>query len=201
MANKKISELDTASALDGTELLELVQSGVNVKAALADLQSVRVMALIDAFNLPAQADDFTVDIIRVPFDVNDYAAADAMKLEATVQFTPGSASDGTAVLTITASPTEVSATLGNLTPLYPYVFKFEIYVRQTPFGSKTTLHYVGSDNAVSPTVQEITSSNFNIGDSLDGSDLVITARVQTPDTLGDTSLDMIGGTLVRYREI
>lgn len=33
MANKKISELATATALDGTELYEIVQGGVNKKVA------------------------------------------------------------------------------------------------------------------------------------------------------------------------
>lgn len=37
MANKKISELPTASAPDGSELMEVVQGGVNKKLALDDL--------------------------------------------------------------------------------------------------------------------------------------------------------------------
>lgn len=40
MTNKKISGLGDASTLDGTELMELVQDGANVKLALSNLLTV-----------------------------------------------------------------------------------------------------------------------------------------------------------------
>lgn len=42
MANIKISELDAVTALDGTELIEVVQGGTNKKATIADVLPYKV---------------------------------------------------------------------------------------------------------------------------------------------------------------
>lgn len=39
MADKKISQLDAAGALTGSELLELVQDGASVKGTIGDILS------------------------------------------------------------------------------------------------------------------------------------------------------------------
>jgi len=46
MASKKISELPSSSTIDGTELIEIVQTGANKKATLSDIMSAGASSLI-----------------------------------------------------------------------------------------------------------------------------------------------------------
>lgn len=65
MADKKISELDAAAALDGSELLETVQAGDNVKATAQQLaalaKAIKITSTIASNTIMPDAD---TDIVR-----------------------------------------------------------------------------------------------------------------------------------------
>src|SRR4051812_48477845 len=71
MANQKISTLPPANVLDGTELVELVQGGVNVKGALNQLNLVTITKYLKI--TPAAAGTLTDNVLPDAFDyILDY---------------------------------------------------------------------------------------------------------------------------------
>lgn len=60
MADQKISDLDAAGAIDGTELVEIVQSGANVQSTVADIVEAIITAEVAADGIIDDAIDAVI---------------------------------------------------------------------------------------------------------------------------------------------
>ena len=200
MADLKISQLPAAAALTGTELVELVQSGGNVQTTAADLQSVRLLALFDFFSAALSADQ-TVEIIRTPVSLASMQNADLVRLEAGIGVILGGGTDGTGTLTVDnfLGGTPVSISLTGLLSGQTYTFRYSILSRLDPQGIQCTLELIGASSTLPTVVAQTVETNTIIEDSIDGADMVFTARVQTPGTSGGTICVLNGGSLIRHR--
>ena len=66
MADKKISELSSISALDGTELLAYVQDGVTKKGSVNDIENYLIPTNVQVeADLPVDLDDSQFDNVKI----------------------------------------------------------------------------------------------------------------------------------------
>jgi hypothetical protein len=72
MATKKISELDPAAVLDGTELVEIVQDGANVQTTTQDIADLGGGSAGPAPSTTQTGTSYTLDL----YDANTYVRLD-----------------------------------------------------------------------------------------------------------------------------
>ena len=89
MTNKKISELNSNGTLDGTEYIELVQSGSNVKASLRDVKSFMTLQSI-IVPVGDETTALTTGAAKVTFRMPYLFLVSSVKASLTTEQTSGS---------------------------------------------------------------------------------------------------------------